>query len=219
MIKHLLLVASIITLNACQILPERPEVALYQLPPSGITAAPDTDNETVLSLRLARPGTSDALNGNRLLVLAADNSFEAYPGARWSAPLPTLWRDWLLDAFWRDGRVDQLSVTADGLQARFELGGMLRALHSEHDNGTLQASIRYDALLIDTRSREIVASQRFHASEAIADHSAQAAVRALGLAADTLASELIDWALYETRAGYDTRAGSETGSATDAAPR
>ena len=205
MIKRLLLALAVVTLSACQILPERPVVALYQLPPSTITAATDSQGDAVRSLRLDRPGTSDALNGNRLLVLASDNSFEAYPNARWSAPVPTLWRDWLLDAFWRDGRIDQLSVVSDGLQAQFELGGTLRALHSEYDNGVLRASIRYDALLIDTRSREIVASQRFQTREPIADNSAQAAVRALGIAADAMAAELIDWTLRETRSTVDTR--------------
>lgn len=194
MIKRLLLVLlGTVTLSACQILPERPEVALYQLPPSSITAASDVGSTVVGSLRLDRPGTSDALGSNRILVLAADNSFEAYPGARWSAPVPTLWRDWLLDAFWRDGSINQLSVSADGLQAQLELGGMLRAFHTEYRDGRLAALIRYDALLIDTRSREIVARQRFEAREPATDNTAESAVQALGIAADRLAAELIGW--------------------------
>lgn len=197
MIKFPILAVVAVILSACQILPERPEVALYQLPPSSLAASAVTDN--TISLRLDRPGTSDALGGNRILVLAADNSFEAYPGARWSAPVPTLWRDWLLDAFWRDGSIGQLSVSADGLQAQFELGGMLRALHTEYGNGRTQALIRYDALLIDTRSREIVASQRFEAREPTADNTAESAVAALGVAADRLAGELIDWVLGQTQ--------------------
>ncbi|MBC53898.1 MAG: hypothetical protein CMQ34_08695 [Gammaproteobacteria bacterium] len=193
MIKQLLLVMAVVTLSACQILPERPEVTLFQLPPSTLTRAPDASDMRVGSLRLDRPGTSDALGGSRILVLTTDNSFETYAGARWSAPVPSLWRDWLLDAFWRDGSISQLSVAADGLQAQFELGGMLRALHTEFRDGRTQGVIRYDALLIDTRSREIVASQRFEAREPTADNTAAAAVAALGVAADALAGELIDW--------------------------
>lgn len=187
-----------LVLSACQILPDRPAVSLFQLPPSSIEATSETADASVRSLRLARPGTSDALGGNRILVLAADNSLEAYPGARWSAPVPMLWRDWLLDAFWREGSIDQLSVSADGLQAEFELGGMLRAMHTEYRDGRTQAWIRYDALLIDTRSREIVARQRFEAREPAAGHTADAAVQALGIAADRLAAELIRWTLLAT---------------------
>ncbi|HDZ08595.1 ABC-type transport auxiliary lipoprotein family protein [Pseudohongiella sp.] len=195
MTKRLLLLMTTLFISACQILPERPEVALYQLPPSSMAAASETGSTVAASLRLDRPGTSDALGGNRILVLAANNSFEAYPGARWSAPVPTLWRDWLLDAFWRDGSIAQLSVSADGLQAQFELGGMLRALHTEYRDGRAQALVHYDALLIDTRSREIVARQRFEARELTTDSTAESAVQALGVAADRLAAELIQWTL------------------------
>lgn len=195
MSKRLLLVMITVFLSACQILPERPEVALYQLPPSSTQGTSDTGSMVGSSLRLDRPGTSDALGSNRILVLAANNSFETYPGARWSAPVPTLWRDWLLDAFWRDGSIEQLSASADGLQAQFELGGMLRALHTEFRDGRTQALIHYDALLIDTQSREIVARQRFTAREATADNTAESAVQALGIAADRLASDVIRWTL------------------------
>ncbi|MEX0738261.1 MAG: ABC-type transport auxiliary lipoprotein family protein [Pseudohongiella sp.] len=194
----LVLLSGTIALSACQILPQRPEVALYQLPPSSIEAGPGASGATVSSLRLDRPGTSDALGSNRVLVLAADNSFEAYPGARWSAPVPVLWRDWLLDAFWRDGSIDQLSVSADGLQAQLELGGMLRAFHTEYRHGSTEALIRYDALLIDTRTRKIVASQRFDAREPAGANDAEAAVHALGVAADRLAEELIRWVVTTT---------------------
>lgn len=72
---------------------------------------------------------------------------------------------------------------------------MLRALHTEYDNGRTQALIRYDALLIDARSREIVARQRFEAREPTTDNTAESAVEALGVAADRLAAELIDWTM------------------------
>lgn len=203
--RHVMLVLATLMLGACQILPERPDVALYQLPPSTIGRAAQADSAATGSLRLDRPGTSDALGGNRILVLTADNSFAAYPGARWSAPVPTLWRDWMLDAFWRDGSVAQLSAAADGLQAQFELGGMLRSFHTEYRNGSSLAVIRYDALLIDTRSREIVASQRFEAREPAVDNTAKSAVAALGVAADRLAVELIDWTLVQGQDEDQTR--------------
>lgn len=181
-----------LTLGACNVLPERPTVDLYQLPPSAIATAPAGATE-VPSLRLDRPRTSDALGGTRIMVMTSDNSFQAYPAARWSAPVPTLWRDWLLDAFWRDGRVSQLSASADGLQAQLELTGMLRGLHTEHLDGRSEAVVRYDVQLIDTRTRSIVASERFESRQALAGTSTADAVRALGSAADQLAADLIRW--------------------------
>lgn len=185
-----------LTLGACNVLPERPTVDLYQLPPSAMTTA--SSSATALpGLRLDRPRTNDALGGTRILALATDNSFQAYPAARWAAPVSTLWRDWLLDAFWRDGRFSQLSASADGLQAQLELTGMLRALHTEHSNGRSEAVIRYDVQLIDTRTRNIVASERFESRQALTGTSAVEAVTALGNAADQLAVDLIGWTVRE----------------------
>lgn len=176
---------------SCSVLPERVPVDLYQLPPSSLPSSSGTMLEG--GLRLARPTTSDALGGNRVLILTADHSFQAFPEARWAAPIPHLWRDWLMDAFWRDGRVNELSTSGGGYQARLELSGMLRALHVELINGQPHGVIRLDAQLVDVRSRGIVASRRFEATQRTANDDVTAAIRALGTAADQLAAELIEW--------------------------
>lgn len=194
MIKHvLMMVATLAIASACSVLPERVPVDLYQLPPSSLTANSGAALEG--GLRLARPSTSDALGGNRLLILTDDHSFQAFPAARWAAPIPHLWRDWLMDAFWRDGRVSELSASSEGLQARLELSGMLRALHIESINGQSHAVVRFDAQLVDVRSRNIIASQRFEATQRTSDNSVTAAIRALGEAADQLAEQLIEWTI------------------------
>jgi cholesterol transport system auxiliary component len=192
MIKRLILISCLLPVG-CSVLPERTPVDLYQLPPSSLTNV--TDTASITSLRIARPTTSDALGGTRILILGPDHSYQAFADTRWAAPVPTLWRDWLLDAFWRDGRVAQLSASADGLQAQFELSGMLRAFHVEQYGGRSVAVIRYDASLIDTQNRQIISSERFEARESFDNTSAASAVRALGLAADKLAVDLVQWTI------------------------
>lgn len=182
-------------LSACNVLPERTPVDLFQLPASSINTSASASIEG--GLRLMTPDTSDALNGSRLLTLQ-DNTFQAWPAARWSAPIPQLWRDWLLDAFWRDGRFQGLSTDSTVLQSQFAINGMLRALHTELIAGQQTAVIRFDAQLIDTASRTILASQRFEAREPLRSQNAPAAVAALGVAADRLSRELIDWAALES---------------------
>lgn len=54
-------------------------------------------------------------------------------------------------------------------------------------------SSRFDAQLINTARRDIIASRRFEAREALNRNDA-AAASALGVAADRLAAELIAWA-------------------------
>jgi cholesterol transport system auxiliary component len=191
-VKESLFLLLLLCLGSCTVLPEREPVDLYQLPPSTIaasSAAPISGG-----LRLMMPESSDALSGSRLLILAENNSFQAYPAARWSAPIPQLWRDWLLDAFWRDGRFTGLSTDSAGLQSELTLSGMLRALHTETINGQTSVIIRFDAQLINTERRDIIASKRFDAREALTRNDAAAAASALGIAADRLATELIAWA-------------------------
>lgn len=194
MIRILLLSLSV-TLASCSILPERLPSDLYQLPPASLSSV--STAPVMQGLRIARPGSSDALGGSRILVMVQDNTFQAYPNARWTAPVPVLWRDWLLDAFWRDGRVSGLSSSNDGLQAQLELGGMLRALHSEHRDGQTRALVRFDAQLIDTQSRRIIASQRFETEQSVSGSTVADVVRALGMASDRLAPQLIEWTLAQ----------------------
>ncbi len=184
----------LLSVTACTVLPERPPVNLFQLPPSSLTGTAAEGHELV-GLRLARPATSDALGGTRMLVLTEDQGYQAYPDARWTAPVPVLWRDWLMDAFWRDGRVEQLSTDSERLSAALELGGMLRALHTEVVNGQSEAVIRYDARLVNIANREIVASRRFESREPVGGNEASHAAAAMGLAADRLAAEIIEWVL------------------------
>jgi len=191
-----LLLAACAALTACTVLPERAQVNLYQMPPS--SRMPTAAAEQFSGLRLARPASSDALGGRLLLMMADDNSYQTYPDARWTAPIPLLWRDWLLDALWRDGRITSLSTDSERLQASVELGGMLRRLHTQYSSsGRPEAVITYDARLVDIGSRQIMASRRFESSAPVASTQAADAVAALGTAADRLAAELIDWVLEQ----------------------
>jgi len=190
-IKNMLLIICA-GLAACTVLPERAQVNLYQLPPSSRVP---TGAEQFSGLRLARPGSSDALGGRLLLMMTDEQSYQAYPDARWTASIPVLWRDWLLDALWRDGRITELSTDSDRLQASVELGGMLRRFHTEYNAGRPEAVITYDARLVGINSRQILASRRFESSEPVSGAAAAAAVNALGVAADRLAEELTGWLL------------------------
>ncbi len=194
MIKRLILFICA-TLAACTVLPERAQVNLYQLPPASLASSSQNSSEQFSGLRLARPASSDALGGRLLLIMADDNAYQAYPDVRWTASIPVLWRDWLLDALWRDGRITGLSTDSERLQASVELGGILRGLHIETRQEQAEAVVSFDARLVDITSRQIIASQRFECREPLSSTDASKAVYALGRAADRLAGELIDWLL------------------------
>ena len=186
---------SSLLLSACSVLPEQVPVDLYQLPPP--TMETSLTGSRLPALKIDRPVTSEALSGNRLLIMTAENQFQAFPDMRLAAPVPLLWRDWLLDAFWRDGRVSGLSAASEGLQSGLELGGILRAFHVEFSGIQPQAVIQYDATLISTANRNIVASQRFEIRQQMESMDAPLAIAALGVAANQLVRELIEWTIEQ----------------------
>lgn len=198
MIRTLLALLCCTALLACSVnvLPEKQPVDLYALPAATLEA--DTAVSVLDGLRLSEPATSNALAGSRLLVRMSDGSLQAFPAVQWEAQVPVLWRNWLLDAFWRDGRVSGLSTNAEGLQAQLELGGMLRAFNMAYQNDQLNAVIQYDVRLVELQSRRIVASRRFTVSEPAEGQGGEASVQAMGRAADRLAQELIDWAIMQS---------------------
>lgn len=194
MMKSFALLAMLLC-SACSVLPEQVPVDLFQLPAPSVQAT--SRGPHLSSLRIDRPLSSEALSGNRLLIMTANNQFQAFPNMRLAAPVPLLWRDWLLDAFWRDGRVGGLSAASEGLRSDLELGGTLRAFQVDYSGSQVQVVIQYDATLIGTDGRQIVASRRFEARQSLDSVEVAAAISAMGIAADLLAIELIEWVLQE----------------------
>lgn len=191
-----LLLGSVV-LTACSILPEPRSMDIYRMPPSSIAAAEEADVDW--GLRIARPSSDDLLGGTRIAVLPDGHRFSVYEGARWNLPAPELWRDHLLDAFHRDGRIRRLSSDGETLGADFELGGMLRAFQVEYRDGEPEVVIRLDARLVDIRTRQILANRRFNVTEPAQNEQVPQVVEAFGRASDRLAGRIIDWTMRESR--------------------
>lgn len=182
---------SVLLLCSCRLLPEQALVDLYQLPPPAIN--PSTSPTQLEALRIARPLTNEALGGNRLLIVTENNRLQAFAQTRLASPAPLVWRDWLLDAFWRDGRVAALSAASEGLRSELELGGMLRSFHIDASGARPEAVILFDATLMRTTDRSVIASRRFESRYPADALTAADAIGALGSAASQLARELVDW--------------------------
>ncbi|OUL48965.1 ABC transporter [Pseudomonas aeruginosa] len=172
--------AALATLGACSILPEAQVLQVYLLPvhnpPASAAASP------------------------RIAVRPHGDEISVYQGARWSDPAPSLLRDRLMQAFQADGRVRGLSSDDSNLQADFELGGDLRAFQTEYPNGQASALIRYDARLVRTDDKRVVASRRFEVSQPVDGKKVAAVVSAFGKAGDTLSAQVLDWTLSQASA-------------------
>ncbi|MCO3855203.1 ABC transporter [Pseudomonas aeruginosa] len=174
--------AALATLGACSILPEAQVLQVYLLPVHNPPA----------STRLVR--------GLSIAVRPHGDEISVYQGARWSDPAPSLLRDRLMQAFQADGRVRGLSSDDSNLQADFELGGDLRAFQTEYPNGQASALIRYDARLVRTDDKRVVASRRFEVSQPVDGKKVAAVVSAFGKAGDTLSAQVLDWTLRQASA-------------------
>ncbi|MBI8820650.1 membrane integrity-associated transporter subunit PqiC, partial [Pseudomonas aeruginosa] len=152
------------------------------------------------SLRIARPRTSLVLESPRIAVRPQGDEISVYQGARWSDPAPALLRDRLMQAFQADGRVRGLSSDDSNLQADFELGGDLRAFQTEYPNGQATALIRYDARLVRSDDKRVIASRRFEVRQPVDGRKVPEVVSAFGKAADTLSTQVLDWTLRQAAA-------------------
>jgi cholesterol transport system auxiliary component len=192
MIFRSALICFVLFLSACSVIPEPQSVRLFTLEP----AAWREGNATAIhdgGLRIISPETSDMFAANALLIQDSELSFQAFGGARWQSDIPTLWRDWLLNTFWNDGRFDGISGDSDGLQADRELNSRLSAFHVRSDQQPWQAVIQFDSMLVDSGTRRIIASRRFRAEVPLSDDTAAAAAQALSDAAQEIAPSLTQW--------------------------
>lgn len=187
----LLLWVTVAGLSACSVLPRPAPQDIYRLPPSSIATS---QGESVdRALRIARPSANDLIGSSRIVVVPEGNRLSVYEGARWSSPAPILWRDQMLEAFHNDGRIARLIRADDRIEADIELGGSLRAFQVEYREGQPEVVILFDARLVDSARRRILANRRFAVREAVAGQQVPAVVEAFGRAGDALAGELIEW--------------------------
>jgi cholesterol transport system auxiliary component len=184
-------------LGACSILPKSEVLSIYRLPASPLSSQPAA---VEWALRVNKPYSSQLLDSTRITLLPPGDQISAYQGVRWSDRAPLLLRDRLIDAFRDDGRIPAVSSDDSRLHADLELAADLRAFHSEYRDGQPVARIVLDARLVQSGSLRILASRRFVIEHMAADASVSTVVQALGLAADKLSRELVDWTLEQGQA-------------------
>ncbi|PAU76834.1 ABC-type transport auxiliary lipoprotein family protein [Halomonas salipaludis] len=178
-------------LVGCTVFPEREPRQVYQLPASQLAASQAPGSERVL--RVARPAVDEVQGGMDIVVAPDPITLQSYGQARWSAPVPVMLRDHLMEAFLRDGRLARVVSDQQGIAADLQLGGQLRAYRIQYEQNEPMALIVFDAHLIDLAANHLVGSQRFEVREALEDASVEQAVMALWRATERLAGELVEW--------------------------
>ncbi|KAF1008029.1 MAG: hypothetical protein GAK28_01506 [Luteibacter sp.] len=181
-------------LSACSILPKQEMSKVYTLP-SAPGARPQAPATVTWALRIASPNAPRSLDNARIAVVPQANTITVYAGARWSDTAPHLFRDRLANAFRDSGRIPALSTDDGSFAADYELGGSLAAFQSDYVDGKPVVTIRYDAVIADTRRHRIVGSRRFEVSEPVAGKEVPQVVEAFGRAMDKLSGDVVGWTL------------------------
>ena len=190
MIRYALLLA-ITLLPACSILPKAESITLYRLPSASSVTQPAA--RSPLTLSLARPLASQALDSARIAVMPAGNQLSSYKGVRWTDDAPSLLRAQLLDELRSRGLFKAVSSDEQHLASDWQLLSTLLDFQSQYQNGAVQVLIRFDAQLIDSSSRKVLASQRFTINqESTSEHIPQV-VEAFAKASAQLADQLSIW--------------------------
>ncbi|MBC3382059.1 membrane integrity-associated transporter subunit PqiC [Serratia fonticola] len=189
---RLLVLVAVMPLAACTILPESPIQQVYLLPAQPVAVAGGQPSER--SIRIVQPNTSQFLNGTRIAVQPQGAEITSFSGSRWSDPAPLLLRNRLIQEFRTNGHFRSVSSDDDNLQADLELGGDLSSFQGVYNGDRGEVMIRFDARLVRTSDRRVMASRSFAVREPIHGTSMDNVVQAFGLASDKLAAQTLAWA-------------------------
>lgn len=188
----------LIQLAACSVFTPKSPAKVYQLAPAKVAESKTTP--ITLALRIDQPQAPAQLRNEQITRVTHAHKVEAFQGARWVAPVPKMLRDYLLDAFSRQGRIAHLSHDGDKLKADYALVGTLSAFQTEFPKkGKPVAAIRIHLQLIDVKREMIVAGRHFEYSEppklasGAQEPSAEAVVAALSQDSAKLADDVSVW--------------------------
>lgn len=187
------LLAGLLSLSACTLLPESEPVAVYQFPQPSL--AGNTQNDPLyLSLRIDTPHAGYAHTSPRLIVQSEDNQLLGYKGIRWSDPTPMLLREYVALAFQRHGALGNVTTDENSLHSDVHLSSDLRRFQIVA-GGEPHILIELHVRLVNPESRRTYVSHDFKVQQPITSTSVQPVMDGYAQASATLAAQLIDWAI------------------------
>jgi cholesterol transport system auxiliary component len=168
---------------------------LYMLKP----ILPDLKNGPKVrwSLNIGAPDADDAMDSDRITISRSANTLDSYAGAAWTDHLPALVQSVIDDAFEASGRIDQVAEDDRGLRADYLLQTDIREFVARYDtpDGPPVASVKIEARLVVSTSKNTVARMVFSAQRAAAQNNVDAAVVAFDGALGEVLGGMVNWAL------------------------
>lgn len=205
-LRWTILVLLSLSLSACGSLLPRPEALdVYALPtttmPSQGVAAKALGS---LQLRVETPQAAGLVASKRIVIIPDGMRLNVYAGARWDQAAPQMLRDSTVQAFRDSGRLHAVLSDDSNLHADYILSATLDAFQAEkRDQGSVDVVVRYNAMLVRGRNREVIATRQFTIHQPAEGRAVPSVVQAFGQATDQLNTQLVEWVLGQMATAAD----------------
>lgn len=191
----LCLLALLIGLAGC-VTEKLPPVSLYTLDPDlGAIKTPVAgENKAGKILMLGRISSTQPYSGSEMLYSDAQLRQNSYAYSRWSSPVTVMLLSVFEEALEKSGQYR--AVVPYSSQARSDLlleGTLFDFSHHINKNGTSEGILKISFKLIDSKTRQVMASRMFVSNVPASEANAPAAVMALNQAVTNIIRELLDW--------------------------
>jgi cholesterol transport system auxiliary component len=189
--RVLLLLLSIVLLAAC--IPggsKRPAATVFDLPTPPQAALTPARPQQLL---IAEPRTSQMLDSPRIAVRPQPGQLQVYRGVGRRGAAPKLVYDAMLVAFEDAGAFAAVGRSGSGLRGELLLTLELRRFEAEYRDGSPQAVIELQAVLLRGGSGAALGSRRIRVERAAAGTEPAQVVTALAAASGEAIDQLVRW--------------------------
>jgi len=195
-IRTLLVVLAALLLAGCvHIGRDRPELTIYA-PQVAITVDP-TWPRSPLTLAIAEPQSSTALDSPRIAVRPGPGRLQVYAGVAWSDRAPALVQAALVDAFDQSGRFAAVTRPTGELATDLRLDLELRQFEAVYAEGAKapRVILVLQATLVDTRRGRVLATRPLRIEEAAGSSELASVIPRFEAALSAAGQALVPWVL------------------------
>jgi cholesterol transport system auxiliary component len=192
-----LLLAGLVLLCACSVLPKREPTTIYQ--PSHSAAPVDASTPAAnWSLLVDKPVADEWLAADSIAVRPDAGAVQVYQDASWSDSTPNLVQTALLRALEDSQKILSVSRAGSVVRGDYELLTELRSFESVYTQpGRPEAVVEVYAKLVKTGDGSVVAARVFRQSEPASGVAVPAVVDAFSRALDRTTAQVAGWTIAE----------------------
>jgi cholesterol transport system auxiliary component len=187
----LALSVTLVLLSGCTLLPERPTKSTFML--TNPDLSPKEQPPLPLTLRVLTPQAESPHNGTSVLVNPEGEIIQAYGGARWVKPVPVLIRDHWVEGLRQSGILKAVVSETSDARSDLSLASDLTRFQLRYDQGEPIIVIQLDAQLLESNSRQVLASKRFEVIHSVVDKPVESVIAGFGAASQIATEDLVAW--------------------------